>query len=123
METGKPVFATKEIIDIYGIEEKLDMAYAPRKIAIPEGGESAEPVVVRKQHLDTNHHVNNGQFIQLAMEYLPEGLTVRQLRAEYRQQAFLEDVLYPVVAKQDNRYVVELNDEAGKPYSIVEFEV
>ena len=33
----------------YEIDEKLDMEYAPRKIAVPEGGELLEPIVVKKQ--------------------------------------------------------------------------
>lgn len=121
METGRPVAASQEIIDTYGMEPRLEMHYAPRKILVPEGGTAMEPITVKKQHLDTNHHVNNGQFICMAMDYVPEGFEVKQLRAEYRQQAFLNDVLYPVVFVQDNIYTVVLSDDKRKPYVIVEF--
>lgn len=122
MDTGRPITPSQEMMDTYGCGEKLDMDYAPRKIAVPkEGGMVQEPVMVRKHHLDTNQHVNNGQFVQIASEYLPEEFRVGQLRVEYRQQAFLNDVLHPVVLVSDGKYIVEIKDANGKPYVIVEF--
>lgn len=122
MDTGRPITPSQEMMDTYGCGEKLDMDYAPRKIVVPkEGGLAQEPIVVRKHHLDTNQHVNNGQFVQIASEYLPEEFRVGQLRVEYRQQAFLNDVLHPVVSVSDGKYIVEIKDANGKPYVIVEF--
>ena len=120
--TGKPVMVNEAMHKGYEIDEKLDMEYAPRKIAVPEGGELLEPIVVKKHHLDTNHHVNNGQYINIAMEYLPDDFVIRQMRAEYKKQAFLDDVLHPYVVSIENGYVICLQDEAGKPYVSVEFQ-
>lgn len=121
INTGKPVAPSQEMLQKYAIEEKLPMEYAPRKIAIPEGGMEKEPIVVRKHHLDTNHHVNNGQYVNIAMDFLPEDFTIGQLRAEYKKQAFLDDVLYPYVVWDDFRYVVKLTDADQKTYVSVEF--
>lgn len=121
LETGKPVPADQEMAQGYGIGEKLDMEYAPRKIVIPEGGISGEAIVVKQHHLDTNHHVNNGQFVDMAMDFLPEHFIIGQLRAEYKKQAFLDDVLQPYVAADDDKVVVSLTDEKGAPYVVVEF--
>lgn len=41
--------------------------------------------------------------------------------AEYKKQAFLDDVLHPYVVSTENDYVICLQDEAGKPYVSVEF--
>ena len=120
-ETGKPSLPTEDMLSGYVLEEKLPMDYAPRKIAIPESGEKQEPIVVRKHHLDTNHHVNNGQYVNMALEYLPEYFRITQMRAEYKKQAFLDDVLYPYVAKIEQGYVITMADEEGKPYVSVEF--
>lgn len=120
-DTMKPSAPPFGMLEGYKLEPKLSMEYAPRKIAIPCGGTEQEPVTVKKHHIDTNRHVNNGQFVNIAMEYLPESFRIRQLRAEYKKQAWLEDILYPYVAKQDNRYVVSLCDETGSPYANVEF--
>ena len=105
----------------YAADKKLDMDYAPRKITVPEGGQLLEPIVVKKHHLDTNHHVNNGQYVNIAMEYLPDDFLIHQMRAEYKKQAFLDDVLYPYVVSVESCYVVSLQDEEGRPYVSVEF--
>ena len=121
MTTGKPVAVNEAMHKGYGIDEKLDMDYAPRKITVPEGGQLLEPIVVKKHRLDTNHHVNNGQYVNIAMEYLPDDFLIHQMRAEYKKQAFLDDVLYPYIVSVEIGYVVSLRDEEGRPYVSVEF--
>lgn len=120
-ETGKPMVPTEDMIKGYVLEEPIEMDYAPRKIQVPEGGANEEPIVVKKYHLDTNNHVNNGQFVDMAMNYLPEDFCIRQMRAEYKKQAFLDDVLYAYVVRTEDKCVVALNDESGRPYAVVEF--
>ncbi|MCM1113001.1 MAG: thioesterase [Muribaculum sp.] len=120
-DTGKPVMPTEKMREKYVVADRVEMEYAPRKIALPAGGEDREPITVKKHHLDTNHHVNNGQYVDMAMEFLPESFAIRQLRAEYKEQTFLDDVLCPRVAREGNRFTVALNDGAGRPHAIVEF--
>lgn len=120
-ESGKPSAVPEEMFKGYQLGEKLDMEYAPRKIAIPQEGETLEPVTVKKHHLDTNHHVNNQQFVDIAMDFLPEDFAVGQLRAEYKKQAFLDDILFPYVAALGDRIVVLLTDTEKAPYVVVEF--
>jgi hypothetical protein len=58
----------------------------------------------------------------MALDYVPEDFEIAQLRVEYKSQAVLDDIIYPVVAASPdgNCYTVSLNREDGKPYSIVE---
>ena len=119
--TGHPTSIPQIMLERYGLEEKIEMAYAPRKIAIPAEGAWEEPVVVKKHHLDTNHHVNNQQFIEIAMGYLPEDFAVGQVRAEYRKQAFLDDVLVPWVSGGDDWFCVALKDTEGGAFAVAEF--
>lgn len=119
--TGKPTLPTDRMLECYRLEEKLPMDYAPRKIALPKGGSRKEPIIVKKQHLDTNHHVNNGRYVDIAMEFLPENFEIGQMRAEYKKQAFLEDILYPCVAEDEAACVVNLADAEGRTYVSVEF--
>lgn len=121
LDTGKPVPVSEEMIQKYGTGEKLDMQYAPRKIIIPGGGVSGEAIVVKQHHLDTNHHVNNGQFVDMAMDFLPEHFVIGQLRAEYKKQAFLDDILLPYVVTGEDKVVVSLTDPKGVPYVVTEF--
>lgn len=120
LKTGKPVRPSQEMRDGYWIEPKLEMEYLPRKIAIPEGGEAGTELVITRHYLDTNHHVNNGQYVKIALDYPEEDFEVRRLRAEYKKQAYLGDVFCPVVYKREEGYVISLNDRGGKPYAVVE---
>lgn len=120
-ETGKPATVPEIMIERYTRAPRLEMNYADRKIPVPEGGVAQEPIVVKKHHLDTNCHVNNQQFLDMAMEFLPEGYGIRQVRAEYKKQAFLHDVLVPYVAEDGDRIVVKLAGEDGGTYVIAEF--
>lgn len=120
-DTGKPAIPPQEMIEGYTLSPKLPMEYAPRKIILPGQGECGEAIVVKKHHLDTNHHVNNGQYINMAMEFLQEGFVIGQMRAEYKKQAFLDDVLHPYVAREGDRCTVAFLDEEDKSYVSVEF--
>ena len=120
-ENGRPVRVEEEIINKYVQEPKYDMEYADRKIALPETMESMAEFFVEVHHLDTNHHVNNGQYIKMAGVYLPQGFEIAQMRAEYKKSAVLGDKICPKVYAEDHKVVVSLEDEAGNPFNIVEY--
>ncbi|MBO5198307.1 MAG: acyl-[acyl-carrier-protein] thioesterase [Lachnospiraceae bacterium] len=120
-ETGRPVKITPEEADIYPHEPPYPMEYAPRKIALPEDLIVQEPFSVPRSSLDSNNHVNNGQYIRMAENYLPEGFSVRQLRAEYRKAAVLGDIIYPGIHRDEHTVTISLADASGKPYCITEF--
>ncbi|MCF2554300.1 acyl-[acyl-carrier-protein] thioesterase [Faecalicatena contorta] len=120
-EKGRPVRPDQEETDAYGIGEALSMDYASRKIALPENAEILAKFPVRKYHIDTNEHVNNCQYVQMAMEVLPDEADIRQVRVEYKKSAVYGDRIVPKIAVTDERTVVELCDEAGSPFAIAEF--
>ena len=116
MQTGRPVKVNEEILKHYELEEKLPLNYAPRKVAVPELGETLAPRKVCREHLDTNHHMNNAQYIAMAMNYVPNHLEVSEIRIEYKKQAFLGDDIYPFVASIEGGLAISLRDEEGNPY-------
>lgn len=120
LENNRPVRPTPLMMDRYVLEEKLEMDYASRKIDVPGGGAEKEPIVVHRNHLDTNCHVNNGQYVRMAMEFLPADFEVGSLRAEYKKQALLGDVLYPCVVEGKESFIVSLRDSDGAVYVNVE---
>lgn len=120
-DTMKPAAPPQEMLDIYPVEPKLEMTSVGRKIVVDAGGEKKEAITVRKQHLDSNHHVNNTQYVSMAMECLPEDFQVAGVRVEYKQQAHLHDVLVPYVVNGDGKSVISLQDEIGSVYVNVEF--
>lgn len=116
MKTGRPVKATEEIIQHYSLEEKLPMEYAGRKVTIPELGEVLTPVKVTREYIDTNHHMNNAKYITVAMNYVPCHLEVREIRIEYKKQAFLGDEIYPFVASVEGGLAISLRDVDGNAF-------
>ncbi len=111
----------QEITDKYELGEKLEMEYLPRKIRLPEtDGTKLPEITIQEHHLDTNRHVNNGQFVRLALMEMPNVNRVRRLLVEYRKQAFLGDVMYPVKYEDgENTVIVSLNAADGTPYAVV----
>ncbi len=92
---------------MYGVEEPLDIPYEGRKIRLPEETDDLEAFPVRKHHIDTNEHVNNCQYVQMALEFLPDYLQIAQLRVEYKKAAVLGDMIYPKLSKEADRIVVD----------------
>ena len=108
-KAGRPVRVKEEDVKRYGgPEERLAMDYAPRKIALPEKYEEREPVLVMKHHIDTNHHVNNAQYVEIVRELLPDDFCITELRAEYKKAAVLGDSMIPQVCRTEEGYVAAL---------------
>lgn len=105
----------------YKIGEKLEMDYAPRKIALLAPGEAMGSFRVLRSQIDSNHHMNNVEYVRLAMEYLPEGRSVQELRVEYKKAAHLGDMLTAVVSEAGDKLQVQLRDEEGENYVVTEF--
>ncbi|MCX4338263.1 MAG: thioesterase [Lachnospiraceae bacterium] len=124
-EKMRPVKPNEDMLAGYVPEEKYPMDYAPRKIEVPAEGRKMEAFTVKPHHLDTNHHVNNGQYVRMALDCIPRECAIGQLRVEYKSQAVLGDEIHPVVAVGDSgkRYTVCLNQTDGTPYSVVEFQL
>ena len=94
---------------------------ATKAAEMAEETDDLEAFPVRKHHIDTNEHVNNCQYVQMALEFLPDDLQIAQLRVEYKKAAVLGDMIYPKLSKEADRIVVELCDEQAKPYAVLEF--
>lgn len=120
--TMRPCRVPADVINQYESGEPLEMDYKGRKIVIPEvEGTECERVVVEKHHLDSLKHVNNGQYIKIAMNYI-NNTNVTKFRAEYKSQAHLGDVIVPVRYETDDVEVVALNSASGETYAVIEIE-
>lgn len=105
-------------------EGRLDAPRVPRRIRVTGEGRPAGSVMVTRQHLDTNRHVNNAQYILIALEALSElGMEtpMRGISVQYRNMAWLGDELRPIVHELDGSKVVELLSDTGQPYAVVSF--
>ena len=103
------------------MEPRLEMNYKDRRIILPkEGGEVLEPVRVLRADIDYNRHMNNANYVRVAMELLLEGFEVRGLRVEYRVAAKLGDVLVPTLYHIDGGLIVALS-VGNETSAIIEF--
>ena len=142
MDKMVPARITEEHASCYHLEEKLEMEYLDRKVRIPGDGDRYESgsVTIGHGHLDTNRHVNNGQYVRMALDaveqlqekrnglskaaeggadrMIPAGRPLR-IRAEYKKQAHLGDVLVPVLYERNNIVTVDLQLE-GESCCVVE---
>lgn len=121
VDQQRPVRCEDDLVGRYILENPLEMEYADRKVPAPEEGDRKASIIIGQHLLDTNHHVNNGQYIALAAAYLPPKFEIAQLRVEYRMQARLHDIMFPIVNEKDNIITVGMCNEKGRPYAVVEF--
>lgn len=123
IDTGTlhPVRPSQELLDGYVLGEKIDMPYAPRKIALLGGEVATDRFRVRKSQIDSNRHMNNVEYVRLAMETLPDDAPIRELRAEYKKAAHFGDGLTASVMSGGDVHQVVLRDDAGETYAVVEF--
>ena len=121
--TMRPVRIAKEVQDAYipVMDEAIQYEWADRKIRIEGTPVEKEPVLVQRFHIDTNHHMNNGKYILVAEEYLPENFKTESIRVEYKKAAVIGNMLYPEVYEQQNGVTIVLADEQKVPYAIMQF--
>ena len=124
LEHLRPVRVPEVMHEKYTLNPRFDMEYTSRKIMIPkEGGRELEKITVTESMIDSNNHVNNARYVGIALscaaEYDGAGEDgIGRLRAEYRRQAHLGDVITPVCYEEDGKTIV-LNADDGQPYCVV----
>ena len=120
-QKGIPVRVSKEIAEAYGLQPPLSMQRSERKIMLPEVWEEKDTLVVPSYFIDSNHHMNNSRYVQVAMEYVPKEFETAQVRVEYKKAARCKDVLVPHVTIEDASVTVGLCAPDGQPYAVVVF--
>lgn len=120
-ERMRPTLPDPALVATYPADEPIPMDYSvSRKLSVPEGLAPQESFPVRRIHLDRFHHVNNGQYILMAQEYLPADREVAELRVEYRNAAVYGDRIFPYAGvDEDGWHTVVLGDGAGGIYVIL----
>lgn len=102
-----------------------DLPPTRRKIKLAGEGRPCEAIVVSDHHLDTNRHVNNGQYIAMAdavVRDVQEGFDLYRLSVQYKNAAKLGDVIVPYLYTEDRGYAVDLTAQSGDSYAVVRME-
>jgi acyl-ACP thioesterase len=122
LQNLRPTKPTEEVLNGYDIREKLDMEYKPRKIALKGTAVEGESFKIRKYQIDSNQHVNNVEYVKLAMETQPVDKEITGLRVEYKKSAHYGDTLKTLIYTDDNAACqVVLEDENKDVAAVVEF--
>lgn len=96
--TGRLKRIGEATLKTINLEPQLAMRYGDRRIAVPkEGGVQCEPIRVLKGDIDYNRHVNNANYIRMAMELLRDDFSVGALRVDYKVATKRGDVLVPTL--------------------------
>jgi acyl-ACP thioesterase len=120
LATGRLARLSEDAIASLTLEPKQEMNYRARRIILPkQDGMVLEPVSVMRADIDYNRHMNNANYVRLAMELLPDCFEIRNLRVEYRIAAKLGDRLTPILYQTDGGYIVSLTID-GQPSAIIE---
>lgn len=125
MDKMVPDRIPEKMLQLYELEDPLDIKFEGRKIAIPKEDSGFEKIIhpemqVSRYHLDSNHHVNNGQYVHIANGYLKDSSQYKKLRVEYRKQALLGEIMVPVSYENEDTGIVVLLDREGNPYAVIE---
>lgn len=120
-QTGRPVKPEEAEKEVYGVEEPLPIENVSRKIQLPSDMQPVDTFWAHKYHIDTNNHVNNAKYIELACEALPEDFCVTGLRVEYKKAAVYGDKMILKSGKKDNNIFTALYDTEDTIYAIIEF--
>ena len=105
------------------LEPQLEMNYKDRRIILPKGQSSeSHPSLIKvlRADIDYNKHLNNANYVRMAMELLPEDFVVNGLRVEYRVAAKLGDCLTPTIYKIADGIIVSLSI-GSEVSAIIEF--
>jgi acyl-ACP thioesterase len=122
LKNGRMKKLPQEVIDACSYDPKQEMNYKERRIIVPDGEvKTFAPVVVQRNDIDYNQHLNNAHYVRIASEYLPEDFNVKGVRVEYKVPVKLGEELVPQVLTAGNfTYVKLLKKEL--PCAILEFE-
>lgn len=120
-ENSRPARIDEDEKKAYPTEPPYDMDYSSRKISCPDELVLKEKINVCQNYLDTNNHVNNGQYVRLAVNVLPIDYPVSEFRAEFRLAAKMGDTLYIRTCEKEDSFYVVFTDAEENPYFISEF--
>ena len=76
---GRPVKYEQKDGTGFEIDEEFPMEKADRKIIIPENADKTikgDRLKVRESHLDSNYHMNNREYVRIALDFMPDSFDI-----------------------------------------------
>ncbi len=121
-QTRKPLNLPKEQSDALELSPAAEMEFTPRKINVPsEGGREAPAFTALRAQADTNGHINNARYADLADELIPADAAVRQMRFEYKASFMPGDLIIPRVYDTAEGCIMTFSNSSGNVCAVVEY--
>lgn len=126
--TGKLQRLTKELFEQYGSEPERGNFPSPwiAKLREAEGYASEYRCTVERYFIDTNDHLNNVHYMDLALCALPQevfdGGEYDNFTIYYRKAAYCGETLLCRYAPQESGSTVSICDESGEVRTLIRFE-
>lgn len=118
---GRPIRPSEEEINRYGKGNRYNMKKTQRKVKIPQDETFVEKLFIYQNQIDTNNHVNNGEYVRIACNYIPNDIKCSELRVEYKKAAYLGDAINVYTSETLDCFYVILRNEDGEIYISSEF--
>lgn len=118
-----PIRISKELTHIYVPEEVDQSRRVKRKLETEGEWKKTEHIYISKIYIDSNHHVNNANYITWAEELLPDEYVIKGVRADYRQSAYYEDELDVYVIENKNSWRICYKNQENTIIALVELEI
>ena len=128
----RPIRVPNDQLVYLSDEEPLDMPPTKRRLPVEGEGHPTSPIVVSEVHLDTNGHVNNAQYLNMAVSALSElagdeGIRttadIGRICVQYKRQARAGDTIVPSVHGQAGHRTIVLGDDTQDPFAVVRLEL
>ena len=120
-EHYRPARVPEGMAEAFGLGEVPDGEWGSRKIALAEEAEEVYCFEVANWQLDTNHHMNNKRYVEQSVALVPQDFRVGGMRIEYKKQATLGDVIHVKRAALADGIQIQLCDDAGELYFVMDF--
>ena len=124
LDNKRPTKPTDEALCKYmaGNDKHMEMTKIVRKFDIPSDYELGDEIIVTKNDLDTNHHMNNAIYVGKARNLIDKDFKVKKIGVQYKKAAVLHDIILPRITKDKDSYIINLADKNGDTYAVVKFD-
>ena len=116
MEKHIPCKPDEKMVKAYALEERLEMEYLPRKLRFDGTPVAGETIKIQRHNLDTNDHVNNAQYIDMALDLMPQDTDPKRILASYHISAVAGDEIIPYIYEDKEGYGVDLQRNDKESY-------
>lgn len=121
LATGHPMRPEARFIDPYGVSEALELPPAPRRVPLADDAEPREPLRVARHDIDVNGHMNNAQYVLIALDEAEDGLQPSEVIVDYHRAAVEGDLVHPAVGTVGGYTSVALTADDGGLFCAVGF--